>query len=136
MPQPQVVGHEPLPADSRYAYHITGIENLDSIRESGLRIHEPWEGTDQDAWPDGKLEKRAYFASSPRSAFPFAPEHTGKPILLRVHKDAVDLHREVYTGDMYVTQTVEPWKPQYLAENGDWLPVAAPPADDDGRGHF
>lgn len=108
--------------DDAYHYHATSAENAHGIAETGLHVHGPSYGTDQGTWPDRSREKRVYFARA-TNAHQFAPEN-GRPVLLRVRKDAHPFRRES-TGDHYTTAKVPPHKIEYLHESGEWKPMAS-----------
>ena len=105
--------------ESTYFYHITNEQRLyDIIDSKNLLPHEPWDYTEQEAWPDGSVEKRSYFSKSP-SMF-FAPEE-GKPVVLRLNSNSAGFKRES-TGDYYV---VEPISIKYIEAkmNNNWVPL-------------
>ena len=86
-----------------FVYHATNWDGLVGIRESGwLATHRPSYGTDQDVWPDGSAERRAYFGASSEQVRLFYPE-TGPYVLLRMPRDAT-VKVERGTGDLYVTK--------------------------------
>lgn len=109
------------PDSDKFHYHATNIENAWDIAGSKLDTHRPDYGTDQDAWPDGSRERRSYFGT-PKNVWQFAPEH-GKPVVLRVGRDAADFKRES-TGDIYTTKPVASKQIQILTDKG-WLPLNA-----------
>jgi hypothetical protein len=99
-----------------YAYHATNTERLYDIADSGeLRTHEPWDFTDQDMWPDGALEPRAYFLDSPGGASMFAPED-GTPTVLRTKMG--DHIRKESTGDLYTRDPIKSDALEFLSEDG------------------
>lgn len=110
-------------ADEGYAYHSTNAENLHDIAQSGkLATHKPSHGTDQDAWPDGATEKRAYFSHSPDIARSFSPAE-GRAVLMRTKRDA-DMHTEKGTGDLYTKRPVRAMHLEYHGDDKNWHPVA------------
>lgn len=111
-----------LPADPDYVYHATSAENARDIANDGLLTHDPSFGTeDQDEWPDGIVEDRSYFIDTPSKARSFAPAE-GKPVLLRVRRDAVPLKRES-TGDFYTTKPVAPDAVTIVTADKRWVPL-------------
>jgi len=104
----------------QYVYHATNQERLRDIEDDGrLKTHKPHEFTDQSVWPDGKTEKRAYFAHSPDIAKSFAPEE-GKMAMIRVPRTE-KIKREG-TGDYYSREPIHTKEMEYLHDNGDWVP--------------
>ena len=106
------------PSDG-YHYHATNSHNAADIAHDKLRTHKPWHGTDQNAWPDGSTEKRAYFAPGEGKEH-FTPEG-GKPTMLRVHHSKADFHRES-TGDTYVKKPIDSKHVEIKTEAG-WKPL-------------
>jgi hypothetical protein len=108
--------------DPRYVYHATNKDRFEQIyKDKKLKTFAPNWGTDQEVWPDGKIEKRAYFAKSPDVAKNFAPED-GPTVLLRTTKTD-NIKAERGTGDFYSSQHVPSSSLEYLHENGDWMPL-------------
>lgn len=105
-----------LTSDDGYVYHATNTERLADIADDGLRTHEPWDFTDQDAWPDGSVEKRSYFSASAGAVWAFAPEE-GEAVIIRVAVKDHPFKRES-TGDVYSTKTVPPSKIEVLTDEG------------------
>lgn len=108
----------------QFLYHATNDVNLGGIIETGVLIpHSPSYGTDQDEWPDGSVEDRSYFGTSPKHVEPFYPEH-GKPILLRIPVTAAPFKKERGTGDWYTTKPIQADKIQFLdPDSKSWEPV-------------
>ena len=106
------------PADG-YHYHATNSHNAADIAHDKLRTHKPWHGTEQNAWPDGSIEKRAYFSPGEGKEH-FTPEG-GKPTMLRVHHSKADFHRES-TGDTYVKKPIDSKHVEIKTEAG-WKPL-------------
>lgn len=111
-----------LASDPDYVYHATNAERAMDIAQGKLRTHKPWENTDQDAWPDGSVEKRAYFSESAAVVWHFAPEF-GEPVVLRIKKSAAELKKESITGDIYTKKTIDARHIEILGEDGEWYPV-------------
>lgn len=109
------------PSAKGYVYHATNEDNAVAIAEGQLEIHKPWEGTDQEAWPDGSIAKRAYFTPTAEHTWQFAPEE-GKPVLLRVAREDGAFKRES-TGDIYTTKPVPASKIDYLGSDNAWHPL-------------
>jgi hypothetical protein len=108
-----------------YAYHVTNSERLGEIADSGkLNTYRPGDFTDQNVWPDGSSQKRAYFASRPLSQF--APEY-GDPVVLRTALNKY-IKRES-TGDLYSTKPIPTSKLEYLDKSGSWLSVLSDKSD-------
>ena len=108
-----------IKVESGYGYHATNIDNLRDIAQTGkLKTNPPSFGTDQDAWPDGRVEKRAYF--SERNPHMFAPTD-GEPVLIRTKSQ---LNREAYTGDLFTTKPIPTSELEYLGRDGQWHPVS------------
>ena len=105
-----------------YYYHVTNEERARDIAGSRLDTHRPDWGTDQEAWPDGSTERRAYFVGhqSAKNAWQFAPEE-GKAVLLRVPASAAQFKRES-TGDYYVTRPIPAANIEVFGEKG-WVPL-------------
>ena len=113
-----------LKGEPGYVYHATSMERLADIADSGkLKTHKPHEFTDQDMWPDGGLERRAYFGESPENLYSFAPEE-GKPTALRVKKDAAPFKKESYTGDVFSQKPIAAKDIEYLGDDGAWHPLS------------
>lgn len=111
-----------MPSDPNYVYHGTNLYNAHSIAAEGLHVHAPWEGTDQDMWPDGSTEKRSYHSPSIKGVLPFLPnEKGGGYVVLRTPK-AQHPFRAEGTGDMYSKEVVPPHKMEILTEQG-WHPM-------------
>jgi hypothetical protein len=110
---------EGLKGEAGYAYHVTNEERLGEIAEAGeLSTHEPSAYTDQDVWPDGSEEKRAYFAAHPLTQF--APEE-GAPVVIRMPRGALKTERG--TGDLYSTKPISTDRLEYLHQSGQWRPL-------------
>lgn len=101
-------------------YHATNEERAAHIATEGLRTHRPWEGTEQDVWPDGSTEKRAYFSSAASTVWAFAPE-TGRPVILRTPQQK--WFKRESTGDIYTTRKVPADDIEILTTEG-WVPIA------------
>jgi len=113
-----------LLSEPGWLYHATNVERVYDIVAAGkLLVHGPSWGTDQDAWPDGSREKRAYFSANAGVVWTFAPEE-GCPVVLRVRRDAVDARSERYTHDVYVRKSVPVRLLEVLAADG-WRPVTS-----------
>lgn len=110
-----------LPADPEYFYHATNVENVDTIADGELETHDPLYGTDQEEWPDGSTQARSYFTDKPSTAWQFAPEE-GRPVLLRVRRDAVLFKRES-TGDYYTTKKIPAEKLTGVTKDKTWVSV-------------
>ena len=111
-----------MESDTGYVYHATNQERLHEIADSGkLNTHKPHEFTDQDAWPDGSIQKRAYFSKNAGIVWSFAPED-GTPVIVRAKSDP-SLSYERSTGDIYSTRPVSAGKLEYLGEDKQWHPV-------------
>jgi hypothetical protein len=109
--------------DAGFVYHATNAERASEIAESGkLSTFKPSEFTDQDVWPDGSTEKRAYFTASPEHSYQFAPEE-GQPVLLRTPMGSA-IQRES-TGDLYTKTPIDASAMEILGANGQWHPVSA-----------
>jgi hypothetical protein len=109
-----------IESEPGYAYHATNAERLQEIADSGkLDIHKPSHGTDQDVWPDGSTEKRAYFTSKANTAWQFAPEE-GTPVAIRVKDTGLKVES---TGDHYSKAPIKSDQLEYLGKDGDWHPV-------------
>lgn len=118
-----------------FYYHVTNQDRAEEILRGSLRTHGPSFGTDQDAWPDGSIEKRSYWVgrNNVDNVWQFAPED-GKAVLLRVNKTASVFKVEA-TGDIYSRKAVpaaaisvltkEGWKSVQAKEHS--LHVYAPP---------
>jgi hypothetical protein len=109
-----------------YVYHATSHEAAGDITEGGLLTFGPSHGTDQDAWPDGSDKDRAYFATSPATAYSFAPE-SGNPVLLRVPR-LDSMEDESGTGDVVSHSPVDASKLEALGADGSWVPLRRTPA--------
>lgn len=103
-----------------YAYHATNQERLYEMADSReLQTHRPSFGTDQQAWPDGSTEKRAYFSDKAGTVWQFAPED-GTPVVVRTPKAEL---RTENTGDLYSRKPVSSDKLEFLGSDGEWHPV-------------
>ncbi len=102
-----------------YVYHATNDERLRDILASGkLKTHKPGDFTDQDMWPDGTVEKRAYFGKSPENLWQFAPEE-GTPVVLRTKHNPETFKRES-TGDIFTKKPVSAKDIEFLGDDGKW----------------
>lgn len=116
--------HGQLTSDPGYLYHATNVDGLTDIAQSGyIDVFEPWHGTDQDMWPDGATEPRAYFSPKAEIVWQFAPEY-GQPAIIRV-PDSVARFRKESTGDIYSREPVPVEHGEYLASDGKWYPLRA-----------
>lgn len=107
-----------LTGEAGYVYHATNAERAAEIAAGGkLRTFKPHEFTDQEVWPDGSVERRAYFVKSPEHAYQFAPE-TGQPVVLRT-KANPGVKRES-TGDLFVRKPVPAKDLEILGTDGKW----------------
>lgn len=110
-----------ISSDKDYLYHATTADRAADIAGSGLGVHKPWEHTDQEAWPDGAVEKRNYFIGQAPSAQAFIPEGD-HGVIMRVRRDAHPFKRES-TGDFYSNKPVHPSKVEMMSNQGNWHPV-------------
>jgi hypothetical protein len=116
--------HGDLQSDVNYVYHATNIYGLYDILESGfIDVFPPDHGTDQDEWPDGSTDNRAYFSKNASVVWSFAPED-GQPVIIRVPEAEGSFKKERGTGDMYTTQPVPADKSEYLSKDNNWYPLA------------
>jgi len=111
-----------IPSDEGYLYHATNHDRARDIAESGLDIHKPSYGTDQEAWPDGSRDKRSYFTQKADHAWQFSPEE-GKPALLRMKQDPA-IHSRESTGDFYSKKKIPANKLEVLGDDKQWHPVS------------
>jgi len=111
------------PATDDFVYHATSKNRLNDIAEQGLKTHWPYEFTDQGSWPDGRITKRAYFASSPDIASNFAPADDGPTAFLRTYLDPRHISRESGTGDYFSEKLVPRERLEYLNDDGTWNPL-------------
>ena len=109
-----------LPSEPGYLYHGTSPENLESIAASGVRTHAPGYGTDQDAWPDGSVERRSYWSPRANVVWQFSP--TPDCVVLRT-RDGAAFRRERGTGDGYARRDVRARDLEVLTDDG-WRPLA------------
>jgi len=110
-----------IQSEPDYVYHATNEERLSEIVDTGkLRTHRPHEFTDQDVWPDGSTQKRAYFSNQANIVWQFAPEE-GRPVVIRTKGQ--ELQKES-TGDIYSIKPVSIDKLEYLGEDNNWYPVS------------
>ena len=115
--------------EAGYAYHVTNTDRLRDIAEGGeLKTHKPGEFTDQDTWPDGSTEKRAYLANAPLDYF--APED-GVATAVRM-KRTVEVKTERGTGDLYVTKPIKASDLEYQHEDGTWRNLTDKPKTKSG----
>jgi hypothetical protein len=121
--KPNWTPHEltgPHPSEPGFAYHVTNLDAAHSIADEGMRLHKPWHGTDQDTWPDGSTDKRAYFTRDADNSWQFAPEY-GKPVLLRTPRTP-DIKQES-TGDLYSQKRKKPSDFEIVDKDGQWHPL-------------
>lgn len=112
------------PSES-YLYHATNTDNAGDIASSGkLDVHAPDYGTDQDTWPDGGTEHRAYFSPNEKTAGYFAPEN-GAPAILRVPRSAGTFATESGTGDVISRAPIAAEHIQIKTPDG-WKPLKHP----------
>ena len=117
-----------LQGEEGFVYHVTNTDRLGEIASSGkLKVHKPSEFTDQSVWPDGAVEKRAYFGESPEHLGAFAPEE-GQAAVLRM-KRTPGIKRES-TGDLYSQQPVDARQLEFLGDDKAWHPVVPEAAAD------
>jgi hypothetical protein len=112
-----------VPSTDDFVYHATSKNRLNDIAEQGLKTHWPYEFTDQGSWPDGRITKRAYFASSPDIASSFAPADDGPTAFLRTYLDPRHISRESGTGDYFSEKLVPRERLEYLNDDGTWNPL-------------
>lgn len=92
--------------ENNYFYHGTNLYGVQGIKDTGkIKIFRPWHGTEQEVWPDGSIEKRAYFSPTAKGVEPFFPE-TGPYFVLRVSKANANFKKESGTPDFYVTNSI------------------------------
>lgn len=91
-------------SDPGYLYHATNVERANEIAQSRMKLHEPWEFTDQGAWPDGGVKPRAYFNPRAENVAAFAPEE-GPSVVLRT-PEGKRFKRESGTGDVFTRKPV------------------------------
>jgi hypothetical protein len=110
--------------NQEFFYHATNEQNLSSMIEAGSMIpFKPWYGTDQETWPDGSVQSRIYFGTSPHKVEPFYPSE-GKRVLLRVPAFAARFKSEGSTGDWFATKPI----PNHFVEffnqkTNQWEPI-------------
>src|SRR5262249_16615913 len=108
-----------MESEPGYVYHATNEDNAYGIGESGtLDTHEPWHGTDQNAWPDGSVEPRSYWTENAGTAWHFAPEE-GRSVLLRTRHENVPGRES--TGDSFSTDPVPADRLEIWTDRG-WEP--------------
>jgi len=119
-------------SDEGFAYHATNMQRLYEIADSGkLKTHRAHEFTDQDTWPDGSTEKRAYFSHNAGTVWAFAPED-GTPVLVRTPNTGLKVERT--TKDIYSQKPISAKRLEYLGQDGNWHPVdnlVTPKSEDD-----
>jgi hypothetical protein len=123
LPKPARIGMGvSVPTEGDYVYHATNADRLRDIADSGkLNTHKPWEFTDQDVWPDGSVNNRAYFGRSPEHLWQFAPEH-GEPVIVRTAKTP-DIRFEKGTGDLFTEKPISAKALEFLGVDNQWHPV-------------
>jgi len=110
-----------IESEQGYAYHATNQERLYEIAETGkLKTHKPYEFTDQDVWPDGATNKRAYLSEKADIVWRFAPEE-GRPVVLRTKRTGL---KKESTGDIFTDKPILSDKLEYLGEDNNWHPVS------------
>ncbi len=116
--------NESIEEEAGYLYHGTNEDRALGIKEDGtMNVFVPWHGTEQDTWPDGRKEPRAYFSGTPAQVQSFYPVE-GKPVLLRVPVDAAPFRRES-TGDWYTRLPIPAAHIEYMNANlNRWLPIS------------
>src|SRR5260370_41200590 len=110
-----------IPSEDGYLYHATNHDRAREIAASGLDVHKPSYGTDQEVWPDGSTDKRSYFTQKADHAWQFAPEE-GKSALLRTKQDPA-IHSRESTGDFYSKKKIAANKIEVLGDDKQWHPV-------------
>ena len=109
------------PSEPGFVYHATNEERAcDIVRDGKLKTHKPWEGTEQDTWPDGSVQKRSYHAEKADVVHSFAPEE-GAPVILRTARTAHPFQRE-NTGDIFTTKPIPAKKLEIGLDEG-WMPL-------------
>lgn len=109
------------PSEAGYVYHATNEDRAFSIASEGLLPHEPWDFTDQDAWPDGETAPRVYFSPNAGHVWAFAPED-GRPVLLRAPASVVTGGDG--TGDVFSTSPVPADVLEIHTDTG-WAPLTS-----------
>lgn len=122
---PFVAPHEKLTSEEGWLYHATNEDNAAEIARTGkLATFKPWEGTDQDSWPDGGRGKRAYFSKTAHSVWSFVPEH-GRGVILRTRMTKQFRKEAAYLigiEDYYTTKPVPASALEILTDEG-WRPL-------------
>lgn len=109
------------PSEVGYVYYATSEDRAFSIASEGLLPHEPWDFTDQDAWPDGETMPRVYFSPNAGHVWAFAPED-GRPVLLRAPASVVTGGDG--TGDVFSTSPV-PADVLEIHTDAGWAPLTS-----------
>ena len=117
-PKPKRV-RGPEASESKFVYHATSQDRLFDIADAGkLKTFRPNYGTDQSFWPDGTIERRAYFGPTVEHVLKFAPE-SGAPVVLRVPKtDAIVAEKG--TGDLFARKPIAASNIEYLGDDDIW----------------
>ena len=111
------------PSEPGFYYHATNQERARDIARAGkIVVRGPSWGTDQNVWPDGATEKRAYFSPKANVVWQFAPEE-GRPAIIRVPVGAAKFRRES-TSDVYSTKPVPTTNAEVMAKDGTWHPLS------------
>jgi hypothetical protein len=108
-----------------YLYHATNVERANEIAASRMKLHEPWEFTDQGAWPDGSVKPRAYFSPRAQSTAAFAPEE-GPSVVLRT-PEGKNFRRESGTGDVVTERPISSRNLEIATPTG-WEALSSPEA--------
>lgn len=116
---PKVLDNK-VTSEGGYAYHATNSDRLQDIAATGeLKTNKPNAYTDQNAWPDGSVEKRSYFSNDAGTVWQFAPED-GTPVLVRTKSEGLKTES---TGDRYSTKPIKAADLEYLGQDNKWHPV-------------
>jgi len=107
-----------LKSDKGYIYHGTNLERAEQIAREGMRLFDPSEFTEQDSWPDGSTNPRAYFSRNAGYVHSFLPEE-GEGVVLRA-KEPEHAKTERYTNDVYVEKPLPPHHFEVLNDSGEW----------------
>lgn len=128
LPKDRVSPDHKVESEKGYLYHATNEENAEDIARGSLQVHRPDFGTDQDSWPDGSTQKRAYFIDRANQAWHFAPDH-GKSVLLRAKQS--DQFKKESTGDFFTTKPVPAGSLEILTSGG-WRSLSENSSVDSG----
>jgi ParB-like nuclease family protein len=107
-----------------YLYHVTSLEDAQSIAGDALRPNNPSYRGEQLTWPDGGTGKRTYFNEDPTKVVGFQVEVPN--LLLRVKADKAGKVRREFLAegsDSYARRKIPASMLEAYGADGQWHPL-------------